>query len=408
MLLPTIKINPELEISLLDSLITNRFYLHNSGYSIFEIFGDCITKNEEEYNENNPTEIEYYCLPKSDRKKIVGKLKTTPNTNIFYYTPNTTDFITNLMNNNIKQEYAYYFWNHLSSNYSAFELLLQSQNKISLGLIASNTHPDAEWLIEKLYDTVRMEKNIYILSSNPRTINLLKKYPHQISFNSLVLNPNPKVVELIVNHINYCNNINIWLGGFLQNENCMELFLQYLNITTDEFNTSSKEYLKWKISIRNFSWYYLSLNPHPIAIKILTLFPENIHFNIVTNPSEDAYSIIKQLVEEYGEVYCELIRNLCKNTNPRVLELLNDYSPDLYDWGRLCKNPSAIFILVKKENRNKIKITYLLRNPNIFVYNYANMKENISVFKEELMQKVWSPANVLKWSEEGMDDFLES
>jgi hypothetical protein len=91
-----------------------------------------------------------------------------------------------------------------------------------------------------------------------------------------------------------------------------------------------------------------------------------------------------------------------------VLELLNNYSPDLYDWGRLCENPGAIPILVKNENRNKIKITYLLRNPNIFVYNYTNMSKNISIFKEELMRRFWCPKNVLQWIEDGMDEFLES
>lgn len=418
MLLPTIKLNPQLESSLLDSLITNRFYLHNSGYSIFEIFGDCISKTTEETpvrstSSTTPpipthTEGEYHALPESDRKKLVGKLKTTPNTELFYKTPTTNDFITNLMNDNIKEEYAYYFWKHLSSNHSAFELLLQTQDKMSLGLIASNTHPDAEWFIEKLYNKSRMEKYVYILSSNPRTIHLLQKYPHQVSFNSLILNPHPEAVDLIINHIDYHSHVNIWLGGFLQNETCMELFLQYLNIAPAEFDTSSKEHLKWRIGIRNFSWYYLSLNPHPLAIKILKLFPENIHQVVVTNPAEDAYSIIKQLVKEYGEVYSEIIRNLCKNTNPQVLELLNNYSPDLYDWGRLCENPSAIPILVKNENRNKIKITYLLRNPDIFVYNYANMRENISVFKEELMRRFWCPKNVLQWIEDEMDEFLES
>jgi hypothetical protein len=50
---------------------------------------------------------------------------------------------------------------------------------------------------------------------------------------------------------------------------------------------------------------------------------------------------------------------------------------------------------------------YLLKNPHIFQYNYENMKKNIEGFKEELMQKVWCPVNVIKWVEQGYDDFLE-
>jgi len=379
MLLPTIKLKPELELSLLDSLITNRFYLHTTGYSIFEIFGN-------------------------------STISIVSNSNIFYITPSTEDFITNLTKNNIKEEYACYFWKHLSSNYSAIEILLQHQDKLSSGMIASNTHPDAEGLIEKFYNRICIYRSTYILSSNPRAVNILKRNTYEISFSSLLINPNPAAVELIVNHIEY-SKVNIWEGAFLQNMNCMELFIRYLYIDPlllDSQKEKDKTHLRHLIRMRRFSWYYLCLNPHPYAIKILSLFPENINNIIVLNPCEDAYDIIRRIVLQYGETEGVIVRNICRNTNPRVLELLDHYPSDSYDWIRLCENPSAIPILTKEENRNKIKVTYLLRNPNIFIYNYENMRKNTEIFKEELIQKVWSPSNVSKWLEQGFNDFLES
>jgi hypothetical protein len=381
MLLPTIKLKPELELSLLDSLITNRFYLHTSGYSIFEIFGN-------------------------------STIAVVSNSNLFYINTSNDDFITNLVKNNIKQEYACYFWKHLSSNYSAIELLLQCQHQISSGMIASNTHPDAEGLIEKFYNKMRVYRSTYILSSNPRAINLLKKHIQEVSFSGLLQNPNPQAVELIVNHIDYSKN-NIWDGAFLQNENCMELFIHYLHIKPellDSRDDDDRMYVRSLIRLRKFSWYYLCLNPHPSAIKILKLFPENVNKVIVTNPCPDAYVIICRILAQHADTDTdgEIIRTMCKNTNPRVLELLDGYSPDLYDWVRLCQNPSAIPILMREENRNKIKVTYLLKNPNIFVYNYDNMRKNTEIFKEELIRKVWHPSNVSRWLEQGFDDFLES
>jgi hypothetical protein len=279
-------------------------------------------------------------------------------------------------------------------------------------MIASNTHPDAEGLIDKFYNKMRVYRSTYILSSNPRAINLLKKHTQEVSFSGLLQNPNPQAVELIVNHIDYSKN-HIWDGAFLQNENCMELFIRYLHIKPELLDSRDEDdrmYVRSLIRLRKFSWYYLCLNPHPCAIKILKLFPENVNKIIVTNPSPDAYDIIRRILVHHAETDTdgEIIRTVCRNTNPRVLELLDGYSSDMYDWVRLCQNPSAIPILMREENRNKIKVTYLLKNPNIFVYNYDNMKKNTEVFKEELMRKVWHPSNISRWLEQGFDDFLES
>ena len=45
----------------------------------------------------------------------------------FYVKPSNRDFITNFLCGNIKQQYKSYFWNYLSSNSSATEFFLQSK-----------------------------------------------------------------------------------------------------------------------------------------------------------------------------------------------------------------------------------------------------------------------------------------
>ena len=56
-----------------------------------------------------------------------------------------------------------------------------------------------------------------------------------------------------------------------------------------------------------------------------------------------------------------------------------------------------------EKNQDKINWRSLSNNPNIFTYDYELMKENCSVFKEELIEKSWLPVRIEKWLEMGID-----
>lgn len=385
MLLPTIKLIPELETAILFNLTYDDWW-HRVPVII----------------------------PDNKRKKSSFHIKDKSN-----------DFITNLCDYHTQQNCEYMIWTYLSCNPSAMELILMFQKNICFSMLAYNTNPNAMDLIEpNLISTYsRYCQHYNHLSSNPSAVRLLKKYKKVVNMGYLMFNPNPELIELIIQN-DFVKQTNIWDTYFLENVTSIELFLCYLgdgvrerldilfpSSTTSTFPSPTNEEdiqtLKNIISKKVFSWYYLSANPHPYAIKILRLFPENIHSLIVTNPCEDAYELICNTLEEFAKTEQVIIKNLCKNTNPRTLKLLDNYPPDLYDWSNLCINPTAIPILIKEEHKHRIRPIYLLQNPNIFGYNYENMKRNTSVFKEELITRVLHPSNIVNWMKQGYTEFLE-
>ena len=100
--------------------------------------------------------------------------------------------------------------------------------------------------------------------------------------------------------------------------------------------------------------------------------------------------------------------------NLNAIELLRE-NPDKINWGWLSGNPNAIELLREKPykiywdwlsiNPNKINWSMLSQNPNgiellrenldknmsILTYDYAAMKQTTSLFKEELIAKVFHP-----------------
>ena len=82
---------------------------------------------------------------------------------------------------------------------------------------------------------------------------------------------------------------------------------------------------------------------------------------------------------------------------------------DKIHWYYLSLNPNAIQLL--KENPDKIDWTNLSKNPSIFTYDYEKMRENMLLFKEDLMKERFHPRNLRKFSswghEGGIDDDYE-
>ena len=74
---------------------------------------------------------------------------------------------------------------------------------------------------------------------------------------------------------------------------------------------------------------------------------------------------------------------------------------DKVDWNILSSNENAIHIL--ENNLDKVDWYELSRNINIFDYDYDKMKEKTSVFKEELIAKVFHPTRFIRYLELGYD-----
>ena len=90
----------------------------------------------------------------------------------------------------------------------------------------------------------------------------------------------------------------------------------------------------------------------------------------------------------------------CLSTNPNAIDLLRE-NPLKIDWTQLSRNPCAEAIALLKENPLKIDWSQLSKNPSIFTYDYDKMRENMLLFKEDLMKERFHPRNLRKFSSWG-------
>jgi hypothetical protein len=276
--------------------------------------------------------------------------------------------------------------------------------------------------------------NKSFLSSNINEIEYLKNHPEEIDFYELSGNVNAiEILEKNIDKINYSNlcmknynaypiftkNLNKLNWVMLsENKNAILLISNDLDNLTWEIIDSKLIYFEKNFS-KNSNEYYsenlnfkkdifiksFSLNENKNVLKLLEERPELIEWeNIVKNPM--AIHIIEK---NWNEIELYLFERLCANPNAMHLilkhideflikEQLEGNEPDdfirsflLY---HLSTNSSAINYLEK--NQNKIIPLGLYKNPAIFEYDYEKMANNISIFKEELIQKAMHPYRIKK------------
>jgi len=116
-------------------------------------------------------------------------------------------------------------------------------------------------------------------------------------------------------------------------------------------------------------WTYLSYNP--CAIDLLKENPLKINWvQLSSNPCAEAIALLKE-------------------------------HPLRINWFALSKNPCAEAIALLKEYPEKINWSRLSENPSIFTYDYDKMRENMLLFKEDLMKERFHPRNLRKFSSWG-------
>ena len=219
-----------------------------------------------------------------------------------------------------------------------------------------------------LKDWIPLEKLDWLeLSKNPNAIELLKKYPENISWWGLSENPNPEAIELSQKNIHEIN----W-DMVSKNPNAIELLKKYPeNISWHYLSTNpSDEAIKLlKANPKKIDWDYLSLNKNKEAIELLNANPEKINWvNLSENP--EAIELLKEKIEnentltnqEYLRLgYYNVVNWDLLSRNPNAIELLKE-NQDKIDWESLSKNPKAMELL--KANPTKIDWNYLSSNPN--------------------------------------------
>jgi hypothetical protein len=92
--------------------------------------------------------------------------------------------------------------------------------------------------------------------------------------------------------------------------------------------------------------------------------------------------------------------------NPNAIALLRE-NPDKINWVHLSSNVNAEAIALLKEHPLEINWMCLSQNPNIFTYDYEKMRENMLLFKEDLIKERFHPRNLRKFSSWGHDGGID-
>ncbi len=257
-------------------------------------------------------------------------------------------------------------------------------------------------LLELALETHQNDLNKFVYANmHPMAVNLFKNQQKDPDYYWLGQNPNPEVFEMIQSEFEsfYFTKNNkkngIWLSQLCHNPNprVVELIMEkipkwpkrYLLYNLHRYpstpnhihlgylacNPSAAEaiinsgLLNGKDNLTRLLWRAFSSNPHPLAIKYLQQNIKKIH-----------------------------IDGLCTNPNPDAMDLLiENYTPDNWNFERLSTNPAAIDLL--KNNYDNIDWNNFVGNPHpeallMTICHYKNNLCQIN-FKRMIKRNYWNP-----------------
>ena len=199
-------------------------------------------------------------------------------------------------------------WSMLSENPCAIDLLKEKIEQ-------EKSMDNKEYIKLKFNEKVNWIK----LSMNSEAIDILKKYPNDITWCSLCDNKNPLAVDMILDRIEY----------------------------EKQLPNSSNEDDEDEVEFSRIWFDRLSYSEHP---RIIELLRERIELE----KNIDQYMTLNDF-DKIDWIH------LSSNTHPTAIDLLSE-NLDKVDWIVLSQNPGAIELL--KTNPDKISWRYLSCNPN--------------------------------------------
>lgn len=109
-----------------------------------------------------------------------------------------------------------------------------------------------------------------------------------------------------------------------------------------------------------YQYYYLSANPHPVAVQYLLNHLNKIHWSqFSANPNDDAVSYLLEHLDKLD------IWTAYTNTNPRMIwYLLNEVCPPNHNIHGLALNPADEAVTYLLQNTHHISWEYFPRNTN--------------------------------------------
>ena len=311
-------------------------------------------------------------------------------------------------------------WSELSSNTEAIHILKKNPDKIDWSKLSSNTAVAAIHLLEKNPDKIDWSA----LSSNSAAVHMLKQNPDKIVWRELSRNTNPDAILLFDNNFSKVKYVD-W-HNLCKNSNAMFLI---------DMEWKSTKMVTWfftwfccccSMKVRcMIRWSSLCANTNPAAIRILEENPEKIDWSMLSansaaihlieeNPEKIDWSTlsantapaaIHRLEQEIRTNSHNNIRRDELSKNPGAIRILETY-PDCIDWFQINENsnPEAMRLIEAHWHKHHYISWYMLsKNPNIFTYDYAQMKETKNRLHEELIRNMFHPRNMDKFEGWGIE-----
>jgi hypothetical protein len=272
------------------------------------------------------------------------------------------------------------YWEELSANPAAIRLIEQNLDKICWSM----------------------------LSQNSAAIHLLKNNMHKVDW--AMLSKNPNAGEIL------CDNIDrvymFYLCGF--NENAGNIIS-----TMIENDPSIVSKLHWR-----------ELTGNPNSVSLLEKYPMFVVWDTLPN-NRGAFQFLKKNTDKLSENGWGLLATILdaptftKHFPDKTRYLpLNPYSDimhEIYNGSGSVNISSVPRELLRwdlfssrsknhtflRENIENIDWRSFSMNPTIYDYDYAGMKQNMNVLREELMMKAWHPSRVFQWIDNDCDSILE-
>ena len=315
-------------------------------------------------------------------------------------------------------------WSMLSENPCAIDLLKEKIEQ-------EKSMDNKEYIKLKFNEKVNWIK----LSMNSEAIDILKKYPNDITWCSLCDNKNPLAVDMILDRIEYEKQLpnssneddedevefsRIWFDrlSYSEHPRIIELLRERIELEKNIDQYMTLNYFN------KIDWIYLSSNTHPKAIELLAENLDKVDWTVLSenpgaiellkaNPhkilwrylslNKNASELLKQRHYYEKSLSIEEYYSLGKNNqlsweylsaNPCAIELLKA-NPARIHWEELTRNPEAIDMLKNKprgvsvrdfyfglaENPRAIEI--MEKNKNLINWKYLSMNPNATELLKE-------------------------
>ena len=368
----------------------------------------------------NPNAIDFLSLPANEKYINWGQL--SKNTNLKALELIKAEIMRNPNNPDID-------WRALSNNPEAIEILDQHRDKIEWADFSGNTSPMAIQIIKEnqVYIASRgyyRELNTYwyTISRNTSTeaINFISSPEnyHNIFWNFLSANTNPKAIELLIvkerelfdlkdakfNRLEDNEKIS-WIN-LSKNPKAISLLQRKWKEDKALMKNDIKKYRILKNKEYIVSWDAISENPNAIDLLREKIAEENKlpkmkydRLEKIEKINWDKLSANQnaiELLEEELKVNPTKIKWFQLSKNPKAIKLLEKElieNPQNIDWVQLSKNPEAIHIL--DDNKDKIVWSALSENPNA-----GELLKDRVEYEEKLKKNIDKilPLNKLNWS----------